>query len=618
MKSVLSFIAVGGVLLLAQPVWAQDAGTEVTIVSTRLRSGVPNAEYRKAHEGQDVAAILQQVPGVVVLDGGVAGSRSELYVRGADANFTAVLIEGVPVNDLGDSRGGAYDFSTVAGDEIGAVTLGQGPLSALYGSGALAGVVNIGLGWPEAGNGGYRVAVSGDDEYAVSVGGRVAPTPGWTLSGLVRNGADGDHGLGQWRELSSVSGRLVGKPHDSQIWTVFGRAADSDREGFDVASGGILYAPAGDKQWTQDRDRLLGVGLGQTFDDHSRLDMRLSAFRRDEDLTTPANPEGVYSGTPAVTQSSRFDRVQATAIYRVQGDMADYSAGVEAMTEQGRVEAQLDFGGGFVLPASFARRRNTLGMFGEGQVRLGHGWLWRAGVRADSRDGDTPDWSTRSTVQWTSDNGRFNVGGTWGRSLKVPSFYALGDPLVGSPDLRNEESEGADVKAGWRIGAAQLSVTAHSTTYRNLIDFDFETFKLVNRGEVEITGVDVELGGEATAKVAYDLRLSSLHNRVNGVDDGLLHRPDLTAAADVTWQVTPALSVRLANRYVGKRQSGSIPTGAQTLEAYVASDFTAAYRFGGGVSLGLSVGNVADARYETISGFRARGRHAMISLSGKF
>src|SRR5688572_30224709 len=99
---------------------ASEEITEVTVVSTRLKTAVPWSERRDARDGQSVNDVLEGIPGLTVLDGGVAGSRAELFVRGADANFTPVLIEGVPVHDLGDARGGAYDFSTLAGDEISA------------------------------------------------------------------------------------------------------------------------------------------------------------------------------------------------------------------------------------------------------------------------------------------------------------------------------------------------------------------------------------------------------------------------------------------------------------------------------------------------------------------
>ncbi|ESQ73514.1 hypothetical protein ABAC402_18940 [Asticcacaulis sp. AC402] len=575
---------------------------------------MPWSERRAAKDGQSINDVLEGVPGLTVLDGGVAGSRAELFVRGADANFTPVLIEGVPVHDLGDSRGGAYDFSTLAGDEISAVTVGQGPLSALYGSGALAGVVTTELDLPRAPT--VRISASADENYAARLAGGMALTPNWTLTGAVRHGEDGDHDLGQWRTLSTVTAKLTGAtPRDGRL-SLFVRAADSDREGFDVASGGILYSN-GEQQHIQDKDRLAGLSFRQNTGDGRSFSLNLAAFRRDQEQYTPAAGDPLGGGTPATIQTSRFDRVQATAAYRANGNRIDYTAGVELMRESGEVDGVLDFGF-FTLPASFEQDRSSAGVFGEGLVRLGNGFAVRGGVRADARDNDKAAWSHRASLEWQSADDRLALAGAWGRSLKVPSFYALGDPLVGSPDLRPEESEGGDVRVAYRFGVARLTVTAHSTVYRNLIDFDFTTFKLVNRDKVAISGIDLALDGPIGPGVAYEGRISTMHNEVNGSEDGLLHRPDLTAAFDLTWTPLPAWTVRLDNRYVGKRASNSIPTGDVTLKGYVRSDLTVAYRFDNGLAASVRVGNLLDEAYETVAGFRARGRNVTVSLSKAF
>jgi vitamin B12 transporter len=591
---------------VALPALSQDG--ETVIVSTRLKPPVPWSERRVAKEGQSVNDVLEGVPGLTVLDGGVAGSRAELFVRGADANFTPVLIEGVPVHDLGDSRGGAYDFSTLAGDEIAAVTVGQGPLSALYGSGALAGVVMTEIDLKPS----LRVSVSGDEEYSARLAGGT-DLGDWNLSGAIRHGEDGDKDLGQWRTLSTLTAKLSGAtPSDGRL-SLFVRAADSDREGFDVASGGILYSD-GARQRIEDKDRMAGVSFRQPVGDGRSLSLKLAAFRRDQDQYSPAVGDPMAGGTPATVQTSRFDRVQATATYRAAGTQVDYAAGVELMREQGEVDGVLDFGF-FSLPSSFEQDRSSAGVFGEGLVRLGGGFAVRGGVRVDARDGDKAAWSQRASLEWQSADERLALAGTWGRSLKVPSFYALGDPLVGSPDLRPEESEGGDVRLAYRFGAARLTVAAHRTTYRNLIDFDFATFKLVNRDEVEISGVDVALDGPIGSQVTYEARMSTLHNEVNGAEDGLLHRPDLTAAFDLTWTPRAAWTVRLDNRYVGERTSSSIPTGDVVLEGYVRSDLTIVHEFGDGLAVSARLGNLWDEKYETVVGFRARGRNAMLSLS---
>ncbi len=594
---------------VALPALSQDG--ETVIVSTRLKPPVPWSERRLAKEGQSVNDVLEGVPGLTILDGGVAGSRAELFVRGADANFSPVLIEGVPVHDLGDSRGGAYDFSTLAGDEITAVTVGQGPLSALYGSGALAGVVMTEIDLTPS----VRVSVSGDEEYSARLTGGT-DLGDWNLSGAIRHGEDGDKDLGQWRTLSTLTAKLSGAtPRDGRL-SLFVRAADSDREGFDVASGGILYSD-GARQRIEDKDRMAGLSFRQPAGEGRSLSLNLAAFRRDQDQFSPAVGDPMAGGTPATVQTSRFDRVQATATYRAAGARVDYAAGVELMREQGEVDGVLDFGF-FSLPSSFEQDRSSAGVFGEGLVRLGGGFAVRGGVRVDARDGDKAAWSQRASLEWQSADQRLALAGTWGRSLKVPSFYALGDPLVGSPDLRPEESEGGDLRLAYRFGAARLTVAAHTTTYRNLIDFDFATFKLVNRDEVEISGVDLALDGSIGPQLTYEARVSSLRNEVNGVEDGLLHRPDLTAAFDLTWTPSAAWTLRLDNRYVGERTSSSIPTGDVALEGYVRSDLTIGYGFGDGLAVSARLGNLWDEKYETVAGFRARGRNAMLSLSKRW
>src|SRR5690606_31272659 len=68
---------------------------------------------------------------------------ASLFLRGADPNFTSVLLEGVVLNSPTNSRGGAYNLAAVPTAAVGRVELIAGPASTLYGSGALAGALNI-------------------------------------------------------------------------------------------------------------------------------------------------------------------------------------------------------------------------------------------------------------------------------------------------------------------------------------------------------------------------------------------------------------------------------------------------------------------------------------------
>jgi vitamin B12 transporter len=87
----------------------------------------------------DVLEELRLVPGVQVVQTGQRGGTTSLFVRGGNANFNKVIIDGVPVNDIG----GSFDFANLPVTGVERVEVLRNPNSVLYGADALASVVNI-------------------------------------------------------------------------------------------------------------------------------------------------------------------------------------------------------------------------------------------------------------------------------------------------------------------------------------------------------------------------------------------------------------------------------------------------------------------------------------------
>jgi iron complex outermembrane receptor protein/vitamin B12 transporter len=87
----------------------------------------------------DVLEPLEQVPGVEVVQSGSRGAATSLFVRGGNSNANKVLLDGVPLNDIG----GVVNFGTLATTGVEQVEVLRGPNSVLYGPDAMAGVVSL-------------------------------------------------------------------------------------------------------------------------------------------------------------------------------------------------------------------------------------------------------------------------------------------------------------------------------------------------------------------------------------------------------------------------------------------------------------------------------------------
>ncbi len=114
------------------PIALRNAGASVTVI-TREDIERRNPAF--------LADLLRDVPGFAVGRFGGAGKVTQLRVRGAEANQVLVLIDGIEANDI--SRDDAFDFAHLTTDDIERVEIVRGPQSSLWGSDALAGVVNV-------------------------------------------------------------------------------------------------------------------------------------------------------------------------------------------------------------------------------------------------------------------------------------------------------------------------------------------------------------------------------------------------------------------------------------------------------------------------------------------
>ncbi len=126
-----------GTPALTQQVTVTATGTPTPEAQTGASvTVIPSEDFRYATEVQDP---LRLVPGLQMTQTGQTGGTTGLNIRGGATDANKVLIDGIPA----DAIGGAVEFANLASTGIQSIEVLREPNSALYGSDALAGVVNL-------------------------------------------------------------------------------------------------------------------------------------------------------------------------------------------------------------------------------------------------------------------------------------------------------------------------------------------------------------------------------------------------------------------------------------------------------------------------------------------
>ena len=94
------------------------------------------------HGYNTLAEALSAIPGVRVSQSGGAGGIASVFVRGTNSDQVLVLIDGMPINDASDPNA-QFNFGVDTLGDVERIEVIRGPMAALYGSGAIGGVINL-------------------------------------------------------------------------------------------------------------------------------------------------------------------------------------------------------------------------------------------------------------------------------------------------------------------------------------------------------------------------------------------------------------------------------------------------------------------------------------------
>ena len=612
---------------VAQPAADARVDEEITVSARAAESPaaavtVLDADAIEREQARDASELVRSAAGVHLLSAGPRGGAAHAFTRGGDANFTLVLLDGIPLNDVTDVQGGAFNLSTMGADDLEAIEILRGPHSYFFGSSAVAGAINL----VTRDGGGGR-----DGRLRLEAGGNSLLRAGVSLAGPASSGGDGgdfymsashDEEEGAVAddafEQSTLHGAAGFELGETASIRIIGRLTDLEIDDYPEGSGGPVFG-SGELRRTEGRQLSFGAHLSAGGSGW-RHGASASANRAESDLTSPA----VLPVVPASVEDRTYTRAQAAWIASRDLDArTELSIGAQIDHEDGENSSALllpPFLGGGEISGDYRLDRTTPGVFASGTFDA-RGLVVEGGVRADDPEELGVEWSPRLGVRWQIADSDWHLRSAWSRAFKLPSFFALASPpaLGGNPDLLPETSVGFDAGLGLERGSTRFGVTVFSNTYRDLIDFDFETFTHVNRSRVEAEGAELEAGWQPVTR----LRLSTAWTLqdVGGTSAAnvVLHSPEWFGNVGLEWSVVDSVRLRAEARFAGETADVQIPIGdAARVAGHEVVDLAASWQAAERFTVRGRVDNVLDEEYEQFLGFPQPGRTAGVGIHYDF
>jgi len=565
-----------------------DAELAPTIVIDRAQ-----IERAQAH---DVADLLQTA-GVEVARSGGPGQPASVFIRGGNSDYTLVLIDGVPANN--DSDGGAA-LANMSPEMVERIELVEGPRSALYGTDAIGGVINVITRAP----GPARIdAMAGGGSFGTAEAGVSARDQGsmdgnpWGISvgahQLYSGGFPAFEGAG---DSSSYRNRTLNGRAQLELGGVHLEARGWDTEGdtpyLNLEFDPTTFAFSGFQPVSESfRDQIfaLQASAQPTARWHSDLTLSQAVDRLAQDQSTDyvrsVRPEADWHN---VLDADRHNRLSFGArAYRERVDESSFGAPIAQNedTDYGYVQDEARYG------------RNTA--------------VAAVSYLHDGTFGERFDWSAAYGYDLTASTRLVADAGT---GFHAPTADDRYPGFGGNPALQPEKA------LSYELGVVQhwtpwqmLDLRVFRTDERDQIVYDNAQFMVFNIGHSSSAGAQARWQ-YAAARWTWTLNGIWQDPRDRDTDTQLLRRARFSFDGSVArrfgrWDAG-------ADFYAsGQRQDvGGISFAPTTDGGYALVDLNAGVRLAPNLRFALRADNAFNHHYQTASGYNAAGSAVYASL----
>ncbi len=654
-----SWIALAAASALAAPAFAQstDPDRDVVIVTGSAtpvsyeKMGQPitviDADLIEDQGYIYVPDVLRQVPGLAVSQSGAPGALTQVRTRGSEANHTLVLLDGI---DISSPDQGETDFSTLLSGDLKRIEILHGPQSGLYGSNALAGVINLisrrdidghyvnaaveagQMGTLQVqGNAGF-----GNGEDYAAIGFQALTSDGYdisanqTASGVPAVGVGARAGDKEGNSIATLS--LRGGKVISPIFRIDGiaryvaKASDQDGQAYNFPIAGRTYDDASN---TRHNQLLVGasgtlslmdgkwetIGAASYVDEERRSRLTDFPFLFGPPVPTPAQLLQIPLSRSGSDATRTKLSLQSTYEFGAPGFVSYLTGFVENKKETyeqpftGRDESRELNGAGVQYRGELAEQLYVF-----------------ATLRHDDNDSFDDADTYSVAASWVIPGIGTRPHASFGTGVTNPTFIEqFGfDPstFVGNPNLVPEEAEGWDVGVEQTLfdGMAVVDLTYFESTLQNEIFTAFGPPPNFPSTPDNRTSESDRSGWEVAFRLhpADDIDLVGSYTSLDATEPAGIEvrRPESQAALDASWRIGGGpLQLNLGVTYTGDQVDTDFGTFMATnVDPYTLVRLGASWRVNDSIEVYGRVENLTDEEYEEVIGFRGAPRAVYVGV----